>query len=351
MERTMVKRERTRIFIVAILIIGVGAGCTASQGAVPTDASVTVAEVIDRYVQASGGPALAEVKTETRRGTLVRGQSGKVPFEASSAAPGKWFYNQTFAYGDQVSFVCDGTDAWVQDTKGVSRMTGAERLDLEIVLDVALPLRIRELFPEMVIKGIEKRDGRDVVVIRARSREGIEADLEFEQETGLLVKAGDVVLEDYRPAGNVKRPHRILIGDDPGGNSLQLRMEVTEIVSNATVEDSIFSRPVCTLPMRESVLFKPRRQVEPNGAAMEACAGVYQHPTRAEVTYTVTKQQDHLMITAPGWGQAVEIKPESDWDYFIQFLNLEFHFVRDESGSVTALEFGPERAVRAARVR
>lgn len=347
----MVKRERTGVFVVVILIIGVGAGCTASQGAVSIDASDTVAEVIDRYVQACGGPALAEIRTETRKGTLVRGKSGQVPFEASSAASGKWHYNQTFAYGDQVSFGCDGTDAWVQDTKGVSRMSGAERLDLDIVLDVAMPLRIRELFPEMVIGGFEKRDGRDVVVIRARSREGIEAELDFEQETGLLVRAGDVSLEDYRPAGKVKRPHRILIGDDPGGNSLRLKMEVTEIVQNATVEDSIFSRPICTLPMKASVLFKPRRQAEPNGVAMEACVGVYQHPTNPGVTFTVTKQQDHLMIEGTGWGQALEIKPESDWDYYIQFLNLEFHFARDASGGVIALEFGPERSVRAVRAR
>ncbi len=347
----MVRRERTWVSIAAILVIGAGVECTGSQAAVPVDASVTVTSVIDRYVQACGGPALAEVKTETRKGTLIRGQSGQVPFEASSAAPGKWFYNQTFAYGDQVSFGCDGTDAWVQDTKGVSRMGDAERLDLEIILDVALPLRIRELFPEMAIEGVDKRDSGDVVVIRARSREGIDAELEFEQETGLLVRAGDVYLEDYRAAGEVKRPHRILIGDDPGGNSLRLKMQVAEIVPNAAVEDSVFRRPACTLPMKASVLFKARRQAEPNGAAMEACVGVYQHPTNPDVTYTVTTQQNHLMIERTGWGQALEIKPESDWDYYIQFLNFEFHFVRDASGRVTAIEFGPDRAVRAERAR
>ncbi len=345
----MAKREKIGILVVVILAIGVGAECAASAGAVPTEASVTVAEIIDRYVKACGGPALAEVRTETRKGTLVRGQSGKVPFESSSAAPGKWYYNQTFAYGDQVSFGCDGTDAWVQDTKGVSPMSGAERLDLEIVFDLAMPLRIRELFPDMVIEGVEERDGRDVVVIRARSREGIEAELDFDQETGLLVRAGDVALEDYRPAGEVQRPHRIFIGEDPGGNSLRLKMEITEIVQNATVEDSIFSRPLCTLPMKASVLFKPRRQAEPNEMAMEACVGIYQHPTSPGVTFTVTRQQDHLMIEGTGWGQALEIKPESDWDYYIQFLNLEFHFLRDGSGRVTALDFGPERSLRAMR--
>jgi hypothetical protein len=347
----MSKPDRMETFAVAALIVGLAAGVTAARAAETVDAPVSVASTVDRYVEACGGPALAAVRTETLSGTLIRGQSGPVPFEASFAAPGRWHYNQTFAYGDQVSYACDGTEAWIQDTKGVRPMSERERLDLEIILDAGLPLRIRDLFPAMEIKGVEERDDREVVVIRARSREGLETDLVFERETGLLVRAGDISLEDYRPAGEVKRPHKILIGDDPGEDSLRLRMDVAKIVQNAAVEDSVFSRPVCTLPMKDSVLFKRRPQAVPNAAAMAACAGVYQHPTDPNVTYTVTTQQDHLMMTRTGWGQAVEIKPESDWDYHIQFLNLEFHFVRDASGAVTALEFGPERAVRAERVR
>jgi len=346
----MRKWVQRAIVIVPILVVGLGSGA-ARERVDAAGGSSTVEAVIDRYVQASGGAALAEIKTETRRGTLVRGQSGRVPFLASLEAPGKWHYNQAFAFGDQVSYLSDGNEAWAQDTRGVGEIGGKERVDLRIMFDLSLPLRIRDLFPDMKVQGVEKVGDRDAVVIRARTREGIETDLLFDRESGLLVRAGDLSFEDYRPAGSVKRPYRIFIGEDPAGNSVRLRMDVADIAQNVEVEGSLFSRPACTLPMKPSVLFKPRRQAAPNVEAMEACAGLYQHPTDPAVTYTVTRQQTHLMMKRTGWGQALEIKPESEWDYYIQFLNFEFHFVRDASGRVTALELGADRSVRAAKLK
>ena len=321
------------------------------DGSIANRETISVAGVIERYITACGGQALAEVKVEKRTGTLVRGQSGRVPFIAISKAPGKWFYSQVFAYGDQVSYGCDGTAAWIQDTKGVDSLTGATRLELEMLLDVQAPLRLREFFPEMQLKGTEKRDGREMVLIQAKSRDGRSAELAFDNESGLLAKAGDLAFEDYRPIGKVKRPHRVYIGDDPGGFSLRLKMEFAEIVQDPPAEDSAFGRPSCALPMKVSPLLKPRRYIKVGNEAIEACVGVYQHPTNPGISYTVTRQQNHLMMERTGWGQAVEIMPESELDYSIRFLNYEFHFVRDSSGRVTALELGPERSIRAKRIK
>ena len=313
--------------------------------------TLSVAGVIERYVEACGGPALAEVRSEKRKGSLVRGRSGQVPFEMTSRAQGKWLYNQVFAYGDQVSYGCDGTAAWIQDTRGVSPLTGAMRLDLEMLLDVQAPLRLHELFPEMRLRGVEKRGDRDVILIQAKSRDGEESELAFEAATGLLTKAGDLAFEDYRPVGKVKRPYRVYVGDDPGGLALRLRMDFTEIVPNAPVDDSAFNRPACVLPIKASPLYKPRRYITVSDEALEACVGVYQHPANTGLKYTVTRQRNHLMMERTGWGLAFEIKPESEWDYSIRFLNVEFLFVRDPAGRVTALELGPERAVRAERMK
>jgi hypothetical protein len=339
--------------LIAIGLVTTVLGATSScgEGSITDQASPSVATVIERYIQACGGPALTEVNIEKRKGTLVRGQSGQVPFTAVSKAHGKWFYNQVFAYGDQVSYGCDGTTAWIQDTEGVDPMSGAMRLDLEMLLDVQAPLRIREFFPEMSLKGIEKRDGREIVSIQAISRYGRQAELTFNRESGLLMKAGDLKFEDYRSIGKVKRPYRIFIGDDLGGLSLQLKMEIAEIVQNTPAEDFAFRRPSCPLPMKVSPLFKPRRYIKVNEEALQACVGVYQHPTLPGVAYSVTRQQNHLMIKRTGWGQALEVKPESELDYSIRFLNYEFHFVRDSSGRVTALQIGPERSIRAEKIK
>jgi len=354
---TRVNKDIGRIMCLALLVtVGSAAGLrSVSGGGDGADAegeAISAAGVIERYVQAcGGGEALAGVMAEKRKGTLVRGQSGQVPFEMASRAGGQWLYSQVFSYGDQVSYGCDGAAAWVQDTKGVEPLAGAMRLDLEMLMDVQAPLRLRELFPEMRLKGTVKRDGRDTAVIQARSRDGRDAELLFDQESGLLARAGDLVFEDYRPVGKVKRPYRVYIGDDPGGLSLRLKLEFKEIVQNVPVEDSAFRRPSCALPLKESPLFRPRRYIKVSDAALESCVGVYQHPTNAGLTFTVTRQQNHLMMERTGWGQAFEIMPESELDYSIRFINLEFHFVRDPSGRVVALEIGPERSVRAARIK
>jgi len=355
----MVKAKTNRgrsLYVLLAVAVGTatfGLGSAIENGDCPaadTD-TVSVAGMIERYIQACGGPALAEVKAEKRKGTLVRGQSGQVPFEILSKARGKWLYNQLFSYGDQVSYGCDGSEAWSQDTKSVDSLTGAQRLDLEMLLDVQAPLRIREFFPEMSLKGIQKRSDREVVLLQARSRDGRDAELAFDKESGLLLRAGDLAFEDYRPVGKVSRPHRVFIGDDPAGLSLRLKMEFTEIVQNIPVEDAAFSRPSCVLPMKVSPLFKPRRYIKVSDEALEACVGVYQHPTNSGVTYAATRQENHLLMERTGWGQALEIRPESELDYSIRFLNFEFHFVRDSAGLVTALELGPERSVRAERIK
>jgi hypothetical protein len=307
--------------------------------------------ILDDYVRACGGPALAAVNSERRVGTLVRGQSGLVPFESVAQAPGRWSYNQVFAYGDQVTYGCDGDSAWVQDARGVSPMSGRERLDLDLLLDVHAPLRLRELFPEMAVKGVETREGMEVSVIRARSHKGSEVELVFDRGSGLLVQAGDLTFEDYRPVGAVQRPHRVWIGGDPDSLGLRLRVDITAITQNETVTEALFERPVAPLPTRPGPLFKRYRRVAADRTAMDASVGTYQHPTRPEITYTVTRQEDHLMIEQTGWGQAIEIIPESPWDYFIQFINLEVHFRRDEAGRVTALELVSQRQLRAERIR
>jgi hypothetical protein len=313
--------------------------------------AITVAGVLERYAQACGGQALAEVKSEKRKGTLVRGLSGQVPFEMVSKAQGKWLYNQVFSYGDQVSYGCDGTTAWIQDTKGVDTLTGVIRMDLELLMDVHLPLRLREYFSEISLKGSEKRDGRDLDVFLAKTRDGREVELAFDAESGLMTKAGDLSFEDYRAVEKVRRPYRVSIGDDPGGLALRLKMEFTEFTQNSPVPDSAFGRPSCPLPVKVSPLYKPRLYVKVSDEALQACVGVYRHPKIPGVTYTVTRQQNHLMIERTGWGQAFEFKPESDLDYSIRFMNIEFHFVRDSSGRVAAVEIGSERAVRAERIK
>jgi outer membrane lipoprotein-sorting protein len=308
-------------------------------------------KIIENYLNACGGSALAEVKTEIRKGTMLRGVSGKIPVEIIAKSPGKWRFHLTFAWGDRVCYGFDGATAWVQDTKSVSPMNPWQRLDLQLMLDIQAPLNIQKYYPVMTIEGSEEVSGREAVTVMATAQDGTSTELAFDNETGLLVRAGDIFFEDYREIGRVKRPYRILLGRDEGEEHLQMKIQFSEIQHNLEVDDSQFQQPVCLLPYKEPPLYTQRNQVEVSIEALNACVGEYQIPELPDVIYTVTRQENHLMLERTGWGQKFEIKPESEDDYFIQFLNWEFHFIKDASGKVTHLEIKADQRLKAKKIK
>lgn len=303
------------------------------------DKNFSVAEIIKNYIQACGGSHLAGIKTETRKGKLQRGVSGQVPLEITAKTPGKWRYLQAFAWGDQVCYGCDGNTAWVQDSSSVSQMSPQQQQEMRMLMDFQFPLFIQKLYPRMMVTGTETIGKNEAYTVLATSPEGYIADFAFDKKTGLLFRAGRVTFEDYRSVGDVKRPFRIILGkeDEEGEKHLPMKMEFTDTQHNLPVDDAQFQSPGCALIKVEPPLYKHRIPVELSAAALEACVGVYQHPEIPNVTYTVTRQQNHLMLERTGWGQRMEIKPESEVDYYMQFLNREFQFLKDNTGKVTHL--------------
>jgi len=313
------------------------------------DEKVTVKSLLDTCVRAHGGPALKAVNSERRVGTLVRGVLGRTPFEIVSESPGRWRWVQSFAWGDRVAFGCDGGDAWIQDGTGMIPMSSEQRLDMQLLLDPQAPLRLREIFPHMEITGSEEVGDLQAVCVAAKSKEGVSTELLFDPNSGLLLGAGELRFEDYREVDGVQRPFRVLLGSNQGELHREMRMDVTETVANVDLDDASFEMPTCPLAAVAAPLFIHRTQVVVDVKALESCVGVYQHPAVPEITFTVTRQGQHLMFRSSGSG-AIEIRPQSETDYFIQFLNLDLHFVKDEAGAVTHLEMGADRALRAPKV-
>jgi len=313
--------------------------------------SVTAGDIVKRFILASGGSELTKIRTEKRTGTLVRGASGAVPFETTAAAPGKWHFRQVFAYGDRVSYGFDGGQAWVQDTEGVSDLPPEERLELVLLLDFQAPLKLDRLFPKMTVKGSEKIGEREAVVLSAVSGEGFGSELAFDSATGLLLRAGDLFFEDYRDAGKVKRPFVAFFGKGDAQTSLRLKMQVSDVKQDVDIDESIFVKPACALRPVPPLLNKLRKEIPVGRESLEALVGVYQSNADQNVLYTVTTQGLHLMIERTGWGTRLEIRPESETDYFMRFLNREFHFIKDATGRVTGLEIGPDRALKAKKVK
>lgn len=188
--------------------------------------------VLAHYAQASGGDALAEIRTETRRGTLVRGSGGPVPCEIVSSSARRWRWGQSLAWGDQFAYGFDGTNGWVHDARGVGPMSPRQALDFQLLFDITSPLRMHEMYPEITVKGAEQVGDKEATVLLARSIEGLTTELAFDRETGLLLRAGEVFLEDYRDVGGVTRPFRLRLGN-------MLRVQLTEIRHDLDVEETL----------------------------------------------------------------------------------------------------------------
>jgi len=307
--------------------------------------------IIERFIQASGGPQLQEIRSEKRKGTLIRGASGPVPFEITAASSGKWHYHQDFAYGDQVNYGFDGGEAWIQDTQRVLSLSKQAQYELAVLLDIRMPLKLRDYFPEMKIKGSEKINGIETTVIAVTATDGFQSEMAFDVSSGLMLRFGDLFFEDYRAAGEVKRPFTVFFGKDAGHDPLRLKMQVSEFQQDVDIDETIFLKPICTLPIREPLLYKLRKEVPVASKVLEALVGIYQSEEDPKVFYTVTMQGDHLMIERTGWGIRVEILPETETDYFMRFLNREVHFIKDKKGQVLRLELGEERALKAKKIK
>jgi hypothetical protein len=222
---------------------------------------------------------------------------------------------------------------------------------MKSLFDFQLPLHLNNIYSRLDIIGSEKINEKEAATVRAVTSDGVERELAFDKESGLLVRMGKIWFEDYRQIGAVKRPFRILLGTDEGDNQRLLKMEFADIRHNEEINDSLFYKPVCPLPMLAPAIYKHRSRAVVSNEAMDACVGIYQHPRDTSLTISVTRQQNHLMIAVTGKSVKTEIMPESDLDYYMEFVNQEYHFVKDESGAVVGLEFGADRRGRVKKLQ
>jgi carboxyl-terminal processing protease len=201
----------------------------------------SVASILDKYLEASGGrSALEKITNRVATGTVEMtslGVTGTVEFVEQSPnkssviinAPGLGIMQRTF----------DGTRAWLQDpVQGIIRFTG---LGLEIIKEGAIfnkPAKLRELFPSAVLMGKEKLRGKDVYVVRM----GFER-WYFDAEGGLLLRKGNIYYDDYREVDGIKLPFKLR---DEVLASAGIIYQLTEIRHNVKIDEAKFmAYPSC----------------------------------------------------------------------------------------------------------
>ena len=275
--------------IVTAMAQGVQQESATEQQPVKTPKSMpTVDQIIDRYVQAIGGAAaLRKLTSRVVKMTLViEGSDVTASRERYSQAPNKEVEIAQVKLGNGVEFEVsrgfNGAVGWsANPTDGVVRELigtelAAEKRDAEFYWEI----KLKELYPKMLLVGQAKIAGHTAYCIEATPHEGAPIKLYFEAQTGLLVRMDSIdegansgkvpdetYFEDYREVDGVKLPFTIR------RPRIKYTFKVNEVKHNVPIDEAKFKSPRPTdfssaLAAVEKAVEVNRRLLKVPGAAL-----------------------------------------------------------------------------------
>jgi hypothetical protein len=220
-----------------------------APGAAPT--GPTADQIIEKYISAVGGAdAIHKVTSRSAKGvTIVNGK--ETPIELFTKAP-----NMRLSIshnGDASSLtVFDGSAGWMGSTGRPARdMAPAESWAAGLDAEFYLPLRLKEMFPQLRRGRPETVNGAECEVLNGTAQGHPPVHLDFDAKTGLLVRlvryadtpmgrnATQLDYADYRDADGVKIPFRWTLSRPVARFSIQL----SEVNSNVEVDAARFAKP------------------------------------------------------------------------------------------------------------
>jgi len=253
---------RRHLFASFCLIICLTTGLLLAQDApqaaaqpAETEKLPTLEEVLAKFTEASGGAAaLEKLQSFAAVGTFET-MGNVMQLELGSKQPDKWFF--ILKMGDQVVYsqASTGPKGWVNQQGMIQPMSDDQRTGTAALLDVRLPIRIREHFPNLTLKGKGKTEGRDAWVVEAKSKAGSPVSFYFEALTGQLVEVdataetpngtiqSQTFMEDFRDVDGVKTAFAMR---QMGGGDWTITL--SEVKYNVDIPDAKFEEPKTTAP-------------------------------------------------------------------------------------------------------
>jgi hypothetical protein len=223
----------------------------ASSAALSSAPLPTVEIVFARYLAAAGGrEALSRIRTREIRGTALGGGE-RFPFELRQKAPDKSLVVTTFANGETLSRGYDGKTGWDRGADEGGPMGEDELVQMRRRAVFSLPLDLRDQFATLAVTGRETVAGREAVVVAGRAKDGNRERLDFDAESGLLVRRTTIVdtvlgpipdqtdLLDYREVGGERFPFTLL----RVGPNFRETQSYSEVRPNVPVDDAVFTMP------------------------------------------------------------------------------------------------------------
>jgi hypothetical protein len=218
-------------------------------------AAPTADQIVDKYIEASGGRAAWEkLNSRVSKGTItVPAANASGPVEIDEKAPNKLLVSVTIS-GSVFLQGFDGKVGWSEDPQnGLREQTGAELTEVKREADFYHPLDLRKLYATLAVAGTEKIGERTVYVVEARAPEGGSPDrIFFDAQTGLPVRVitqhhnfdGSVEdfqedFGDYRTVDGVKIPFTVEQSD----SQLAFSIRLEQVRHNVELKDSDFEKP------------------------------------------------------------------------------------------------------------
>ena len=222
-----------------------------SSGANPTPD-----EILAKYVAAVGGAdAMKKITTRVMTGKIIVG-GNQAPIELYTKAPNKRISFSQMGSGHSIT-AFDGTTGWLGNTGRPAReMSAAEAQAADLDAEFYLPLRIKEMFPQLRRGRPEEINGSLCDVLNASHPGQGPVRFYFDQKTGLLVRMlrladtpvgrnpTQIDYADYRDAGGVKIPFRWTLARTNGRFTIQ----IDEVKNNVPIDDAKFAKPAGSVP-------------------------------------------------------------------------------------------------------
>jgi hypothetical protein len=212
--------------------------------------------VLEKYVKAIGGKAaLLKINSRFSKGTFeISSLAGvKGTLEVYEKAPNLQVAMLTIpGIGTQAEGF-NGTLAWAlePDSGVVHDKTGLELASAKRDAEFYEEIKLRELYPRMTLKGVEKVGAHAAYLVEAVPQTGSPERLYFDTQTGLLLRKDseeegeggkrsvEEYYDDYRAVDGVRLPFSIR-QVSPGMN---VTIKLTEVKQNVPVDNSKFNKP------------------------------------------------------------------------------------------------------------
>jgi photosynthetic reaction center cytochrome c subunit len=220
----------------------------------------TAEQVLDRYIQAVGGPdRLAKLTSLVATG-FYKGfdDADKNPLELFARSPGQRTTIVHTLNGDSTTVVSTG-DGWIAAPEAekpvpLLAITGQELDGVRLEASLLFPGRIKEALSKWRVGSPALVDDRELLVVQGTTASGGTATLCFDAKTALLVRlvrygespVGRLVTrvdyDDYRDVAGVKIPFKWTVSWLSGRSVFEL----SNVQPNVAIDAAKFARPAAS---------------------------------------------------------------------------------------------------------